>query len=100
MAGYGWIYGRWDQHKNSGHRAGDGAKSAFHSIQRRLGVVLGEPLEPPREKALAGEGSNGAVQDLLVAVGVFLPAHVTIVLQIAFVKILADVIVVLNVIGS
>jgi hypothetical protein len=37
---------------------------------------------------------------LLVAVGVFLSAHVTIVFHIAFVKILADVIVALNVIGS
>jgi len=57
-------------------------------------------LEPLREKALAGEGSNSAVQELLVAVSVFLPAHVTIVLQIAFVKILADLIVVFDVIGS
>ena len=38
--------------------------------------------------------------DLLVAVGVFLSAHVAIVLHIAFVKILADVIVILYVIGS
>jgi hypothetical protein len=38
--------------------------------------------------------------DLLVAVGVFLSAHVAIVLHVAFVKILADVIVILNVIGS
>ena len=40
------------------------------------------------------------ILDLLVAVGVFLSAHVTIVLHVAFVKILADVIIVLNVIGS
>ena len=38
--------------------------------------------------------------DLLVAVGVFLSAHVAIVLHVAFVKILADVIVILYVIGS
>jgi hypothetical protein len=37
--------------------------------------------------------------ELLVAVGVFLSAHMAIVLQVASVKILADVIVVLNVIG-
>jgi hypothetical protein len=74
--------------------------SQKRSIQMRLGGVPEELLEPLRERALAGEGSDGAVQELLVAVGVFLPAHVTIVLQIAFVKILADVIVVLNVIGS
>ena len=40
------------------------------------------------------------ILDLLVAVGVFLSGHMTIVLHVAFVKILADVIVVLNVIGS
>src|ERR1700677_2115376 len=37
--------------------------------------------------------------ELLVAVGVFLSAHMTIVLHVASVKILADVIVVLNVVG-
>jgi hypothetical protein len=37
--------------------------------------------------------------ELLVAVGVFLSAHMTIVLHVASVKILADVIVVLDVIG-
>jgi hypothetical protein len=39
-------------------------------------------------------------RDLLVAVGVFLSTHVAIVLHVAFVKILADVFVILNVIGS
>ena len=38
--------------------------------------------------------------DLLVAVGVFLSTHVAIVLQVALVKILADVVVILNVVGS
>ena len=71
-----------------------------HFRRLRIGVVTAAALDDSGTRDQSSLPLPTMRLDLLVAVGVFLTAHMAIVLHVAFVKILADVIVVLNVIGS